>query len=200
MLREIKTNITYFQANKNVKTIAVSSANTHEGKTIFISNLALMLAEAGKKVVLVDADFRSPFVNRIYKIENGKGFAEFLSGAPLEDLVVKSPFENLFILTAGETASNTTSELLSDDKLNVLKTTLLKNFDYILIDTPPLKAISDAAVISTVCDGTVIIVQKERTTEDDLTHVAEALSKVGSKILGVVMTGVKDNERIYHNF
>lgn len=200
MLREIRTNITYFEADEKLKVIEVTSANPREGKTIFISNLALMLADSGKKTVLVDADMRSPFVHKIYKTENDKGLTNYLQeNVKIGDLIVKTEFENLYLLPAGQPIANP-SELLTDEKLKNLRTRLSDDlsFDYILIDTPPVGIITDGAVISTVCDGVVIVVQKEKTTQQDTLRLKEALTRVGAHIIGAVITGVKDNKRIYY--
>lgn len=190
-IREVRTNIEYLKEKNKLATIAITSANSQEGKTLFIASLALMLGESGKKVVIVDSDLRSPSIHKLLKINNEKGMSDFLKDkAKIEDIIKKTVFDNLWLIPAGNIMPNA-SELLSDTKIEKLKKWLVKHVDYIIFDTPPIGVISDAANIARFTDGAIIVIEKDRTNEEDLRKVIRALKNVGAKILGAVITKVK---------
>lgn len=198
MLREIRTNITSLDKSK-AKSIVVTSANPREGKTVFVSSLGILLSESGKKVIIVDADLRSPFVHKVFQLTNKSGLADFLIGkAEVKDIVNKTDFDNLFIVTAGSKLENP-SDKLDEEKIIELKKSLLElGADYIFFDSPPLGLITDAAQIAKLVDGTIIAAEKERTKKADIKKVKESLEKAGAKILGSVLTKVKDNKNLYY--
>lgn len=198
MLREIRTNITSLDKNK-AKTIVVTSANPKEGKTIFVSSLGILLSESGKKVIIVDADLRSPFVHKVFKMPNKVGFADFLTDkAERKDIIHKTDFDNLFIITAGGKLDNP-SEKLNEEKIIELKKWLFEiGVDYIFFDSPPLGLITDSAQIAKLVDGAIIVTENEKTKKEDIRKVKEALDKAGAKILGSVLTKVRDNKNLYY--
>jgi capsular exopolysaccharide synthesis family protein len=198
MLREIRTNITSLDKSR-AKSIVVTSANPREGKTVFISSLGILLSESGKKVVIVDADLRSPFVHKVFKLSNNSGLADFLTEkVEVKDIVNKTDFENLFIITAGKKLTNP-SESLDEKKILELKTSLFgSGADYIFFDSPPLGLVTDSAQIAKLVDGTIIVAEKEKTHKNDVKRVKDALDKAGAKILGSVLTKVRDNKNLYY--
>jgi len=198
MLREIRTNITSLKAN--IKSITVTSANPKEGKSIFISSLAILLAEAKKRVVIIDADLRSPSIHKIFNIANKVGLGDYLKGkCKAEEAIIRTDFKNLFLVTAGVRVGDP-SESLSQPELEAFIKWLTEEFgaDYILIDTPPLGMITDAAIISKKTDGTVFVAEEGKTTKGDLRRVQNAIERVSGKVIGAVLTKAKGGaKRIY---
>ncbi len=198
MLREIRTNITSLEMN--IKSLAVTSANPKEGKTIFVSSLAILLAEAKKRVVIIDADLRSPSVHRVFNVENKTGLGDYLKGrSKPEETLVRTAFNNLFLVTAGTKVSDP-SETLTQPEMEKYLKWLAEDFgaDYILVDTPPLGMITDAAILSKKVDGTVFVAEEGKTTKGDLRRVQNAIERVGGTVLGAVLTKSKGGaKRIY---
>jgi len=198
MLRQIRTNIISLEKNKNIKTIVITSANAKEGKTILASNLAIMLSEARKKVVLIDADLRSPSIHKIFGFQPEKDLPGYLNGlAKINEIIVKSQFNNLWLIGTSNKINNS-SEIL--DNTPQLKNLInqLAEADYIIFDTPPIKNIADAAILAQKSDGVIIAIEKEKTTYNDILKTKNILDKVNASIIGGVLTKSKENQKMYN--
>lgn len=198
MMREVRTNISLSENHENLQTLVVTSSNPKEGKSFFSTNLAVMLAETGKRVVLIDCDFRSPFINRIFKVTNRKGLSDYLKNQNERDILIKSQTENLWLILAGNNLEKT-SELLDIAKLNDFKNQLINvlKFDYIIFDTAPISITSDAAVLSKIADGVIVAVEKNKTTFNQIRKLQEQFNKVGGNVVGAVMTKVRNEKKVY---
>ena len=198
MMREVRTNISLSENHENLQTLVVTSSNPKEGKSFFSTNLAVMLAETGKRVVLIDCDFRSPFINRIFKVTNRKGLSDYLKNQNERDILIKSQTENLWLILAGNNLEKT-SELLDVAKLNDFKNQLINvlKFDYIIFDTAPISITSDAAVLSKIADGVIVAVEKNKTTFNQIRKLQEQFNKVGGNVVGAVMTKVRNEKKVY---
>jgi len=200
MLREISTNLNFLQSKEHIKSIMVTSANPREGKTLFIANLAIILAQTGKKVALVDCDLRKPFLNKAFSQENGKGLADYLLNKG-GDILRKTDIDNLFLITAGSRVPNP-SEIFDVAKLKELKTILAKDWkiDFVLFDTPPVAVINDAAVISQATDGVILVAEKGRTKMKDLKRIKDIFDKLDTNVLGAVITKTKNNQKVAYYY
>ena len=199
MLREIRTNIEFLEKNKKIESLLVTSANPREGKSIFSANLAIIFAQAGKKVVLIDADMRNPYLHKMFDVKNNHGLSNYLSESEpdLKSIVKVTPIKNLLFINAGKRVANP-SEILQSSKLQALKKGLVElKADLIIFDTPPLGIITDAAIIAQSVDGAILAIEKDRTSKADVEKVKNAFDRVNAKILGAVSTKVKKSKNYY---
>lgn len=201
MFRTLRTNIQFMNTKKALKTILITSTMPGEGKSWTAANLAVTFAQAGKKVVIVDADMRK---GRQYSIFDGKprpGLSNFLSGIDpdqnvLPILVQATEIENLFLISTGDVPPNP-AELLISDRMNELIAQLEEVADIIIFDAPPGLVVTDAAILSRYVDSTVIVSAANQTKIEAVEKVKKAIENVGGKVSGVVINKVPMNSRKY---
>src|SRR5690625_1277303 len=188
--RTTRTNLQFFATNDDARVFVVSSASPGEGKSHVVANLAVVLAETGARVALVEADLRRPRLANLMGIEGAVGLSDVLiDRAPLEDVLQHWGPDNLTILPAGQIPPNP-SELLGSPKMRAVLNTLRENADYILIDAPPVLPVTDAAVLSTHASGSLLISSIGHTRQQDLEQAIDSLENVGGKVLGVIVNQV----------
>lgn len=195
----LRTNIIFCGAE--IKTVSITSCFPNEGKSSVSRNLAINFAKAGKKVLLIDADMRKSITMGTVTAEGEVfGLSHLLSGqAELDDVIYSSRNnENLYVIFTGSFPPNP-SELLSGERFNKLIQEARKCFDYVIVDTPPLGAVIDAAVISSVCDGAIIVIRANKTSYKDVKAVKTQLEKANCKILGTVLNGAESKGSSYYN-
>jgi capsular exopolysaccharide synthesis family protein len=195
--KTLRSNIQF--CGNTIKIIGLTSCLPGEGKSSVSFYLATSLAATGKKVILVDADLRkSVFIGR-YKIDSQlNGLSHYLSGMiSVEELIYQSNIINLDLLFCGPTPPNPT-ELLATDNFASLMEQLRQPYDYIIVDTPPVGSIIDAAVISRVCDGMVLVIQSNSLSYKFVKKVKNQLDKTGCRILGAVLNKVTVNKKGYY--
>ena len=197
--RTLRTNIQYSSFDKEYKVIMVTSSEPGEGKSTTAGNLALCLAQGDKKVILVDFDLRKPSLHKKFKVSNIIGLSDVIIGK--EELVTAFHRynKNLVILTSGKIPPNP-SEMLSSKTMTVLLEELKNNFDYIILDTPPVQAVTDSQILSTKSDGTIIVVKAERTKKDSVENSINLLKKVNANIIGTVLNGVDNSRNKYYYY
>lgn len=195
----IRTNLQFCGADK--KTIVLTSCRQNEGKTHVALNLAVSLAELGKKVLLVDADLRkSVLVGKVNIREEVKGLSHFLSRQiNLEDIVYATDIPYLYIIFAGHFPTNP-AELLNSPFLGEMLEKLRECFDYILIDSPPLGVVIDSAVIATKCDGAIMVIAAGENSWKDELELKAQIEKAGCPILGVILNKVHIVHRRYGDY
>lgn len=156
--KTLRTNLSF--AGKNVKVISLTSCTPNEGKTSVSFQLCLSLAESGKKTILVDADLRKSVLRGRYKANREKyGLSHYLSGQmELDDVCCRTNVNNFDIIFAGPVPPNP-SELLGGDAFKNMLEVLRMQYDYVIVDTPPLGSVIDGAVAGAICDGTVLVVE-----------------------------------------
>jgi capsular exopolysaccharide synthesis family protein len=185
--RQLRTNLQFANVAGRAKTILVTSSLPGEGKSTTATNLAIALAQAGQAVCLVDADLRRPMVSDYLGLDRAAGLTTALIGAAdLDDLLQPWGADNLFILTSGQIPPNP-SELLGSEGMRDLISRLENAFDFVVIDAPPLLPVTDAAVLSQHVGGVVVVVGSNKLRQQDLEKSLNALTMVGSNILGVVL-------------
>jgi len=187
---------------KNIcgKKLLVTSSIKGEGKTLISTNLAITLASSGKKVILLDLDFRNPQVSHIFKIDKEAGIAEFLEGGkdPYE-IIKHSEYENLFITPAGS-AKSKMNELLLNEKLKEFFDYLEEVFDFIIVDTPPIEPVSDAYILAKYSDSTLFVI-RHRYTPKAIVRLLDQNKKIKSlKNIAIVFNGVKARGFIKHAY
>lgn len=197
--RTLRTNIQYSSFDKEYKVIMVTSSEPGEGKSTTAGNLALCLAQGEKKVILVDCDLRKPSLHKKFKISNIVGLSDVMIGK--EELVTAMHRynNNLVILTSGKIPPNP-SEMLSSKAMTALLDTLKQNFDYIILDTPPVQAVTDSQILATKADGTILVVRAERTKKDSVQNAINLLKKVNADIIGTVLNGMDNSRNKYYYY
>ena len=187
--KSLRTNL--FFCGRDKKVIAVTSCTSSEGKSTVSLNLAMSLAEANKKVILIDADLRnSVMLGKIRFSEEKHGLAHFLSGlASYEQVICTTDQENLHMILAGRFPPNP-AELLSDNLFKGMIDRLRQDYDYIIIDTSPVGCVIDAAIIAESCDGLILVVEANAISYRFAQRVKEQLEKTACPILGVILNKV----------
>ncbi|MBE6088941.1 MAG: CpsD/CapB family tyrosine-protein kinase [Clostridium beijerinckii] len=197
--RTLRTNIQYSSFDKTIKTIVITSAEAAEGKSTVSGNLALSFAQNEKKVIIVDCDLRKPSVHKNFKLSNLSGLSEVLIGKENLDNVIQNRNENLDILTSGKIPPNP-SEMLSSTAMTNLIQKLGEKYDIVILDSAPLQAVTDAQILSTKADGTILVVRAQRTSRESVIDAKNLLTKVGANILGTVLHAVENTRGKYYYY
>lgn len=186
--RSLRTNLQFIDVDGSSRSFVVTSAGPGEGKSTTTANLAIALAETGARVALVDGDLRLPRVAEYMGIEGGVGLTDVLIGrAELVDVLQQWGKGKLFVLTSGRTPPNP-SELLGSQAMQRTLDALSEAFDYVLIDSPPLLLVTDAAVVSRFTSGALIVAASGTTKKPALAAAMEKLEAIGSRLFGVIVT------------
>jgi capsular exopolysaccharide synthesis family protein len=186
--RRLQANVIYSQPDNTFKTLIVTSSNKSEGKTTLSTNLAVALAESGKKVCIIDCDFRRPRVHSVFGSAQQPGVIEVLfDGVPWKQAMQDTMIPNVSVLTGGKRPPNP-AEIIRSHKLHDLIGTLKEHYDHVLIDSAPFGIISDAAPLIKLADGVILAVRFNQAKEPELDLTIENLQKVKANVLGVVMT------------
>lgn len=195
-MRMLRTNLQF--SGGNLRVILFTSSIQDEEKSETSFQLAISFAKLDKKVLYVDADMRkSVFTSRYQIKENVQGLSQYLSGQNTEDIVYKTNIKNMDVVFAGPYAPNP-AELLYENKLDEFIKKQRLQYDYIIIDAPPLANIVDAAVIGRCVDGAVIVVKSATVSQRMVKRVKDQLEKVNCKIIGAVLNGVEMKKNSYH--
>ncbi|PKM88858.1 MAG: capsular biosynthesis protein [Firmicutes bacterium HGW-Firmicutes-12] len=198
----LRTNLQFLKVDEQTKTILFTSVGPDEGKSTVLANLAVSLAQVGKKVLVVDCDLRRPVQHRIFGHINHKGLTSVLSETDiLEEVIQKTDAPGVFILTTGLIPPNP-AELLSSDRMQIVLEKLEDMFDIVMIDSPPILAVTDAVILASMVDGVILITLAGRTVIDKAKEAKEKLLAAGAKILGVVLNGVERsrNDHYYYYY
>ena len=197
--RTLRTNIQYASVDEEYRVISVTSSEPAEGKTTISCNLAFAFAQGEESVLLIDCDLRKPSIHKKLKLSNEKGLSELLSRKKEISDVMQKYSENLVVISSGKTPPNP-SEMLGSKAMGTFLDEMKKHFDYIIIDTPPIGAVTDSQVLSTKVDGTILVVKAGQTKKDVVMNSINAIKKVNGNIIGTVLNGVeqKDNKYYYY--
>lgn len=196
--RTLRTNIKYSSFDKEIKSLVITSSGPSEGKSTTACNLAIVMAQTGNKTILIDCDQRKPRLHKIFAQSNECGLSNILTDeVEFKDAVYKTQIENLEMLSSGTKPPNP-AELLSSEKMKRFLEALKEKYDSIIIDTPPIVAVTDAQLLSTYADGCVLVVASGQTDRNAAIKAKELLDKVGAKILGVVLNKVDISNKGYY--
>ena len=188
--RTIRTNLQFVNVDDPVRAFVVTSAAPDDGKTTVACNVAITLAQSGKRVCLVESDLRRPRVTDYLEINAGLGLTEVLAGqVKLEDAIQSWGGDLLKVLPPGALPPNP-SELLGSHQMGNAISNLKEKFDVVILDTPPLLAVSDAAVLAAQADGAIIVVRHGQTTREALRHAIGTLDQINAKVMGTVLNAV----------
>lgn len=195
--RVIRTGIQFAQAGKELQTIALTSCMPNEGKSTTIANLAVVLTQAGKSVLLIDCDMRNPTVHKNFNLSNKVGLSSCISmGTALSDAVQKTSIEGLYALTGGVIPPNP-SELLGSEQMKNVLQRAKEQYDYVLIDTPPVMPVTDALIVGRFVDGMILVIASAEVKVEMARDVKNQLVNAGANILGVVLNKVRSEHHGY---
>ena len=195
--RSIRTNILFSSADRRIKTVTVSSPRPREGKTTSTIYLGSIIAQSGQRVLLIDTDLRRPRLHKSLGVSRSTGVTSLIMGdAPVEDCVKTTDIPNLYILPCGPQPPNP-AELLLTKRFREILQEMEQNFDFILLDSPPILAVTDAVILSRLSDGVLLVAQAGKTAAEDARSAASQLRDVEAPILGVILNDMDLNDRRY---
>lgn len=197
--RTLRTNIQFSSIDKKIKTIVMTSAAMSEGKSTTITNLAETIAQAGNRVIVVDADLRRPRVHKLFNLENQQGLTNVLAGQVELKQAIAVAGSDVHVMTSGPIPPNP-SELLGSEKMKELVCVLSEHYDVVLFDTPPVNAVTDALVLSTFVDGVILAIASGRTDIESGKRAMKSLQAVNANILGAVMTMIPVSKKGYYGY
>jgi capsular exopolysaccharide synthesis family protein len=198
--RTIRTNIQFSVIDTELRSVMATSSVPGEGKSTTISNLAVVFAQQGKKVLLVDADLRKPTMHYTFNLSNTIGLTSVLTKQSSLALAVREiAIENLSVLSSGPVPPNP-SELLGSNAMLHFLNDAYNIYDLILFDAPPVLAVTDAQILSNICDGTIFVVHSGKTEKESIVKAKELLQSANTKILGTVLNNKEINENQYYYY
>lgn len=195
--RTIKTTIQfiYSNTNKSIQTIAISSANKGEGKSFCTLKLAQAFSESGKKVLVIDTDMYNPRISTQLMKQRRRGLSNYLmTSDDYFDFVYETQHDNLFLMPSGPLPQNI-NELYQNNKMNELLTQLKREYDVIIIDTPPTLLLNDSRIIGNLCDGVILVVNNRKTSIIDLKQSVDLLSLSNSNVIGTILNRTLYNRK-----
>lgn len=189
--RTLRSNVEFAAVDAPLRSLLVTSAMPAEGKTVTAANLAVVFAQAGRRVLLVDADLRQPGVHRIFDVANSHGLTTLLrrEDVALDAVAHRTEQEGLRIVTTGPLPPNP-AELLGSHRMRAVLERLGGDADLVIVDSPPLRAVADSAILSSFLDGTLLVIEAGRSRRRALRMAREALERAGAKVVGVVLNRV----------
>ena len=197
--RVLRTNIRFSSVDKPIRTLLVTSAGPTEGKSTTAANLAAVMAQAGLKAIVVDADLRRPRLHQVFGIHPRGGLTGSLLEGTMDGRLQPSQVEGLAVLPAGERPPNP-SELLGSRRLRELLGLLTQHVDVVVIDSPPVLPVTDAAVLAQNVDGVLLVVDAGETRRGIAQHAVESLRQVGANVIGAVLNRVPTGKRGYYHY
>jgi len=198
--RRIRTAVFFSMPKDAVKTILITSPGSGDGKSTLVSNLAIAMAQAGQRVLIIDADFRKPIQHNIFEIAREPGLSNVITGTQtIDEAVQYDSVAGLDILPNGPTVLNP-SEMLNSDSFSQIMAELCSKYDRIVIDSPPVMPVTDACILGAICDVTLLVLHAERSTRKSCQQARSGLLSVGTHILGVVFNDVPPGRSRYGHY
>jgi polysaccharide biosynthesis transport protein len=199
--RVLRTNIQVADVDRPISTLLITSPNPVEGKSVTAANLAVVMAQAGLRVILVDADMRRPVQHKMFHLANNRGLTEGLMqpSPSLDGILYATETENLKVIPTGQIPPNP-AELLGSKRMKALIELLKESADMVIFDTPPCLPLADAAILARQVDGALMVVDSGRTRRDAALRAKEALERAGAHILGVALNRVSAHSSGYYYY
>jgi succinoglycan biosynthesis transport protein ExoP len=198
--RTLRSNIEFSGVNHPIRTLLITSPGPDEGKSTIAANLAVVMAQRGKKVILMDSDLRRPRMHRIMGIPNRIGLSDLFVREPFDLHGVLQPWktENLLYMASGGLPPNP-AELLGSERMKMIIEKVASESSIVIIDSPPLGIVTDAAVIAAQVDAVLLVIEPKRTPLGAVIHVVDQLQRADAHIIGIVMNGVPVRDAGYYN-
>lgn len=198
--RALRTNILFSAADRSLKTLLVSSANQREGKTTSVIYLGTTMAQSGQRVLLIDTDMRRPRLHASTGVPRQHGLTNLMLGEEYyDDFIKTTEIPNLFVLPCGPLPPNP-SELLMTKRFEVVLAELASRFDRVILDSPPVQAVTDAVLLSKLVDGVILVVRADKTLREDVKRSARQIRDVGGAITGLIVNEIDTSDRSYYSY
>ena len=200
--RTLRTNVQFMGVDSEIKRIMFTSAGPKEGKTTTVANLAVSMAQAGKSVLVIDADLRNSTQHKLFGLDNSGGLSVALcENQDYQSYIRDTVVSGLMVLTGGPIPPNP-AELVGSERMKRLIEETSKQFDIVLIDTPPIIAVTDAAIIAQEVDGVILVLASGEVNKEYAQRAKKLLDKVGARILGAVLNklDINNSEYYYYNY
>jgi capsular exopolysaccharide synthesis family protein len=188
--RTLSTNIQFSSLDRDVRTLLVTSVGPDEGKSIVLANLAITMAEGDRRIVMVDCDLRRPSLHQIFGLSEQPGLTTMMLNESLAPPLQATPFTNVSLVATGPLPPNP-AELISSERFTRVLASIGADADVVLVDAPPVSAVTDATILATRVDGVLLVVDSGRTRRDTARRATDQLQRVGARLLGAVLTNVK---------
>jgi capsular exopolysaccharide synthesis family protein len=200
-LRNIRTNVVFSYTEPQQNSIVITSPGPLEGKTLISSNMAVIMAQMGRNVLLVDADMRKPRIHKVFNTKSDPGLSNLVLGkCTLEEATHSTRVKNLKMLPAGTIPPNP-AEILGSKRMQELISQLKEQFEFVVFDTPPVLSVTDGAVLAGMLDGVALVIKASDTTRDHAKRALEHLHDVHARVLGVILNQVDfSKERHYYSY
>ncbi len=197
----IRTNIKFSNVDKGYKTLMVTSSNISEGKSTVSANIATTFAKQGLHTLLVDSDLRRPTVNATFGIDNPQGLSNYLSerNFDINSIIYKTSVKNLYVMPSGPIPPNP-SELIGSKRMAELIKKLSEQLDLVIFDAPPVLSVTDAQIVSTNVDGTILVVRANKTEKNAVKEAVRLIKQVGGHIIGTVLNDVEVKGSGYYGY
>jgi non-specific protein-tyrosine kinase len=190
--RALRTNLDFASLDQSLKTLAVTSAGVGEGKSTTLANLAVVSAQAGRRVIVVDADLRRPSLAKLFELDNETGLTTMMmdDGALASPPLQATEVENLWVLPSGSLPPNP-AEVIGSQRMEEAIASLAEIADQVIFDTPPVLAVTDAAVLATRVDGVLLVISAGKTRRESARNAVQRLEQVDARLVGTVLTNVQ---------
>ncbi|WP_114603541.1 CpsD/CapB family tyrosine-protein kinase [Staphylococcus sp. EZ-P03] len=190
-IKVLRTNLTFSRNSTEDNIIMITSSKPDEGKTFISSQLAQSLAESEYKVLVIDADLRKPSIHKYFNVPNNHGLSNVIGGRnELEETIITDDESNLSVLPSGTIPPNP-AELLDTKRFEAIINKVKKEYDFVVIDTPPVLPVTDSLIIGTLADQTILVINSQSTSKEDVIEAKQKLDKLNIFIFGVVLNRLK---------
>ena len=198
--RTIRTNLEFTSIGQKLQMITVTSASNGEGKSTTAANLAVVYAQLGKRVLLIDCDLRKPTAQLTFNLSSQSGLSTILVGrSSLDRAIQQTGVERLSLLTAGPIPPNPT-ELVASEQMVVLLEEVRRQYDIVILDAPPMMQVADARLLAKVADGTILVIGCENSDRQLVVKAKEQLERTGTHMLGLVLNKRKSGRHAYYAY
>jgi capsular exopolysaccharide synthesis family protein len=194
--RSLAANLQFAYSDRQLQTIGITSSAAGEGKSTTVANLAIALAQTGRRLIIVDADLRRPGQHTLFGLDREEGLANVLLGENAQLPLRDTPVAGVRLLTSGPMPANPL-EVLGSRRFDQVLALARAQADFVLVDTPPAGALADAAVLAPRLEGMLLVVSAGRTRRDMARRAREQLERVNANLLGVVLTDVRSDDKLY---
>lgn len=198
--RTLRTNLSFYSLDNPLRSLVVASSAIGADKGAVVANLAVTMAQSGRKILLVDCDLRRPFLHTYFDLSNENGLTNMILNDTEEPPLQQTSIENLWLLASGPTPPNP-ADLLGSKKVDHLISSLTEQFDFILFNAPPVIAVTDATILGAKVDGVLLVITAGKTRRDHAEKAKEMLEKAHVRIVGVALTNAPKDSSLgdYYN-
>ena len=197
--RTIRTNIQFSSVDNNLKTLLVTSSEKGEGKTTTVCNLGVVFSQIEKRILIIDCDMRRPKIHQIFNISNTCGLSNYLTTDIAIETIIESTKEGVDIITSGTIPPNP-AELLNSSKFEKTLDRLRKEYDMVIIDSPPIGMVTDSGIISSKVDGTLFVIKSHSTDQRIAMQSMKLLRNGGANVIGTILSSVPADSKGYYGY